>query len=253
VSVAIESIEPGVQRLRCRSWRGAAVGYDVSAYLLDGVLVDTGFSRAAGAVSRAVRGLAPRGCVVTHSHEDHSGNAAVLAATGLPLRMHAGCEAVLRAPPRIELYRRLVWGRPHALQAPLADFSLGDLELLELPGHTPDHIVVWDPVRRILASGDLFLGVKVRVAHHDESPRMLIASLRAAAALEPRLLLDAHRGPLTDAARLLHAKAVRSLGERGRDVGEISRRVLGREPFVGLVSLGEYSKHELVRVLLRDG
>ena len=44
--LAAEVIEPGVRRLRMRSWRGALVGYDVSAYLVGDVLVDTGFPRA---------------------------------------------------------------------------------------------------------------------------------------------------------------------------------------------------------------
>ena len=57
-----------------RSWRGAAVGYDVSAYLLDDVLVDTGFAHARAQVLAAVRTSRPRGVVVTHWHEDHAGN-----------------------------------------------------------------------------------------------------------------------------------------------------------------------------------
>ena len=43
--LSIDEVEPGVRRLRMRSWRGALVGYDVSAYLLGDVLVDTGFPR----------------------------------------------------------------------------------------------------------------------------------------------------------------------------------------------------------------
>jgi hypothetical protein len=34
--------------------------------------------------------------------------------------------------------------------------------------------------------------------------------------------------------------------------GEITRRVLGREDMVGLVSWGEYSKRSLVHTMLRD-
>ena len=44
--LSVEEVEPGVRRLRMRRWRGALVGYDVSAYLLGDLLVDTGFPRA---------------------------------------------------------------------------------------------------------------------------------------------------------------------------------------------------------------
>lgn len=206
MSLRVEQIEPDVTRLRMRSWAGALAGYEVSAYLVRGVLVDTGFPHAHATLLPALDAIGPRGAIVTHWHEDHAGNAAALAARGVPIRMHDQCEAVLRARPSIHAYRRLVWGRPDRLTAPLIAFDATPLRILSLPGHTSDHQCVWDAERRILVSGDLFLGVKVRVAHASESPRRLVASLRAAAALEPRLLLDAHRGVLRKPVAALRAK-----------------------------------------------
>ena len=145
--------------------------------------------------------------VVTHWHEDHAGNVPALAATGLPMLMHEECEALLRSHPPIRLYRRIVWGRTPTLSQAIEPFDPAPLAVLPAPGHSTDHLVVWDAERRILVSGDLFLGVKVRVAHDHESPRTLVASLRRMAALEPRLLLDAHRGAVRDAAAQLRAKA----------------------------------------------
>jgi glyoxylase-like metal-dependent hydrolase (beta-lactamase superfamily II) len=261
VSLHREVVEPDVLRLRARSWQGQLAGYEVSAYVMRGVMVDTGPPHARAAMLRAVRELAPRGVVITHCHEDHAGNAAELAATGVPLLMDAACERSLRDPERIGIYRRLVWGSPRPLATPLRAFDPAPLSVLPLPGHTDEHLVVWDAERRILAGGDLFLGVKVRVAHHGESPRRLVESLRAAAALEPRLLLDAHRGAVHDPVPLLRAKIAwmeATIGEIGalhaRGIGEpeITRRVLGREELVGVVSRGEYSKREFVRAVLND-
>ncbi|MEO5742495.1 MAG: MBL fold metallo-hydrolase, partial [Vicinamibacterales bacterium] len=135
------------------------------------------------------------------------------------------------------------------------------LEIIHTPGHSDDHIVVWDPARRIVASGDLFLGVKVRVAHEHESPARLLRSLRTVMALEPRLLLDAHRGVVTNAVDLLGTKiawldetfgAIVSLHAQGMDVAEIQRRVLGAEAFIGIASRGEYSKRALVQAVLHE-
>ena len=260
MTLAVEQIEAGVVRLGLSSWRGRAVGYEVSAYVMSGVLVDTGFPGVRAEFLDAVRALAPRGAVVTHWHEDHAGNVPALATRGVPLRMHAECEATLRARPSIGPYRRIVWGQAPRLTAPIIDFDPAPLQVIATPGHTEDHRVVWDAERRIVAGGDLFLGVKVRVAHLHESPRALVQSLRTVAALEPRLLLDAHRGVIPNATALLRAKigwmeetigAIETLAATGCGEREIQRRVLGREAFVGWVSLGEYSKLSLVRAVLR--
>ena len=261
VTITIDEVRPGVRRLALSSRWGRMVGYEVSAYLLHGVLVDSGFPRARSELLDAVRSLAPRGIVVTHWHEDHAGNAPELAALGVGMLMHQRCEQTLREHPPIRFYRRSVWGQSHRLSVELTPFDPSPLQLIESPGHTPDHLVVWDAERRILASGDLFLGVKVRVAHEHESPALLLKSLRLAAGLEPRILLDAHRGVVPNAAEMLLAKvawmeetigAMETLAAAGAGEREIQLRVLGREALVGRASFGEYSKRGFVRAALAD-
>ena len=261
MSLVRDEVEPGVIRLRLSSWQGRLVGYDVSVYLVRGVLVDTGFVHAGRALLAAFEDLRPRAAIVTHWHEDHAGNVEALARRGLPMRMHPSCEATLRARPSIAMYRHAVWGQSCRLVTPLVDADVAPLRMLELPGHTPDHLGVWDEERRILVSGDLFLGVKVRVAHRHEQPQRLVSSLRAASALEPRLLLDAHRGPVRDGGRMLRAKIAwleETIGaiERRHEAGDtpraIARSVLGREAAVGYASRGEYSKIAFVRAVLEE-
>jgi endoribonuclease LACTB2 len=261
VSCAIERVEPGIVRIALSSWQGRRVGYQVSAFVLRGIMVDTGFPKVRAEVLDVVKSLEPRGAIITHWHEDHAGNAQALAAAGVPLRMHWRCEFELRARPKIRAYRDIVWGRAPRLSVPLVDFDIAPLELIETPGHTEDHIVVWDAANRIIASGDLFLGVKVRVAHLHERPSAVVRSLRAVAALEPRLLLDAHRGAIPDATAMLRAKIdwmeetigmIRSLSSQGMDEVEVRKRVLGKEDLVGYASFGEYSKKAFVKSVLLE-
>jgi endoribonuclease LACTB2 len=240
---------------------GRLTGYDVSAWVLGDVLVDSGFPLCAGNLLRAVGQIRPRGAVITHWHEDHSGGAVALVQSGMPIHMHPATERILRERPPIGLYRKVVWGRPAALRGALTSFDVAPFQVLETPGHTPDHLVVWDEERGVVASGDLFLGVHVRIAHRHEQPRRLIASLRMVAALEPRLLLDAHRGVIGDPAPLLRAKVawmedtlgeIERLSAQGVSERAIRQRVLGHEEFTGYVSLGEYSRQAFVHAALHS-
>jgi glyoxylase-like metal-dependent hydrolase (beta-lactamase superfamily II) len=263
-----------VVRLAAASPVGRAVGYSASAYLVDRagrggdarpLLVDTLFARAGGALVAALAGLgaAPgaglAGAALTHAHEDHAGNAARLAALGVPLAMGAATRAAVAEVAPIALYRRATWGAMPPVRA-AAGFDPAPLALLPAPGHAPDHHVLWDAERETLFGGDLFLGVKVRIAHLEEDLPALARSLRAAAALRPRRLFDGHRGLVPDPAAALSAKAgwiEDTVAEVGRllDAGWSARRVraavLGREELTGWFSAGAYSRLAFVRAVGR--
>jgi ribonuclease/clavin/mitogillin len=254
----IEATRHGdVTRLRMWTRRSAAVGYDVSAYLVRGVLVDTGFRHVRGDLEQTLAELRPRGIAVTHWHEDHAGNAPTLAATH-PMWMSAYTERKLRERQPIKLYRHFTWGRPSGLDKALRPFDVAPLVALPTPGHSPDHHVLWDAETRTLFSGDLWLGVKVRVMGASENPYQIIESLARAIALEPARMFDAHRGLVERPVDALAAK--RSwlqdmVGEieRRLDAGEpessILRHVLGGEERTAYVSQGEYSRRNLVRTV----
>ena len=254
----------GVTRLHLWGPLGRALGYTVSAYHARGVLVDTGFPGAASVVRAWLLEARPAAAVVTHAHEDHGGNAAAVAALGIPVVASAATLVRLRAPGALPLYRRAVWGAPRPLPADAGverheALDAAGLERLAAPGHADDHSVVWDAERGHLFGGDLFLGVKVRIAHPAEDPRLLARTLRWAASLEPAVLYDAHRGPIERPAPLLRAKAdwldatigeVERLADAGLGEREIRRRVLGREGLVAVGSHGDYGKLNLVRAAL---
>lgn len=266
-----------VTQLRMRSWRTRVAGYDVSAYLVRGVLVDTGFAGAARHLDAWIRnarrtylhgsaeGL--QAAVVTHAHEDHSGNAGLLQERGIPVWIAAATRTALAELASVPLYRRFVWSDPLPLAGDSGRQLAGaialppGLEVLHAPGHTEDHHVVWDRETGTLFGGDLFLGVRVRVAHHSERPRALVASLRRLAALEPARLFDAHRGSVATPAAALRAKAdwleetiaeIERRAAAGQSPRRIRNELLGREPAEYYVSFNEYSKLQLVRAVIAE-
>jgi endoribonuclease LACTB2 len=249
-----------VHRLRMSTAGSRLFRLDVSAYVMRGIMIDSGLHRARRAFLSTVAALNVRGCVVTHWHEDHAGNAAALARDGLPLLLHPETEAILRRRPPMALYRHFAWGRPPALDVPLATFEPAELQVIHTPGHSTDHQVIWEPETRTLFSGDLWLGVRARTIHVSEDPYAILESLRRVAALEPVRMFDAHRGLVEPAGRAIERKiewldeTISKIARRiasGWSDDEIVRRDLGGESMAATVSRGEYTTGNLVRAVRR--
>ena len=233
--------------------------YSVHVFLVRGAMIDTGFHGVRRDVERLVDEVRPRGALLTHWHEDHAGNVELLARRGVPIAMSDATQSRVRKVEPIAFYRRWTWESMPPLRADVAPFAPDDLALLPAPGHSSDHHVVWDAATRTLFSGDLYLGVKVRVMHPSEDPYEILESLRAAIALEPARMFCAHRGAVDNPVEQLRAKVAwleSTVGEIERriaagidDDAVIAREVLGREGFTGWISGGEYAHINIVRAV----
>jgi endoribonuclease LACTB2 len=250
-----------VERIRLASWGSRIAGMDVSAYLADGILIDSGFPLVRRAFARFLDERRVIGAMLTHYHEDHAGNAPLLAERGIPIAMHALTRERLREATRIRAYRRAVWGMPAPLAEPFQELSTQSPQFVFTPGHSPDHQVVWDASRATLFSGDLWLGVRARVMHSGEDPFRIIESLRVVRDLQPERMFDAHRGEVRDPVTALGAKIayledtiaqVQSKIAAGWSDRAILSGVLGGDEPVAWASGGEYSRMNLVRAVRRS-
>jgi endoribonuclease LACTB2 len=250
-----------VERIRLASWGSRLAGMDVSAYFVRGVLIDSGFPLARREMARLLDERTIEGAMLTHYHEDHAGNADLLAARGIPLVMHPTTLARLREHAPIRAYRRVVWGSPRIVGHPLTAFAdPPSLRFVHTPGHSEDHQIVWDAERATVFSGDLWLGVRARIMHEHEDPFEIIESLRVARALHPERMFDAHRGYVRDPMESIAAKigfledtisAVHSKIDAGWNDRAIVRAVFGGDEAVAVVSRGEYSRANFVNAVRR--
>lgn len=237
----------------------------VSAYVFEDLLIDTGPPPTASRLVEWVRDSRVRRVVLTHHHEDHIGGAAALQEElGLPVLAPSNAVPIMAEGLRMPLYRRLVWGgRPRTFRAePLGPAVEGEgyrLRVIPTPGHAFTHVCFFDEERRWLFSGDLYVHEKVKFLRGIEDVWAHLDSLRRVLALEPELLICDHAGILEHARdRLVRkifwweglADEARALREEGLPIAEITRRLLGHEEFLTYVSLGDFSKRKLIRALL---
>ncbi|HRQ77422.1 MAG TPA: MBL fold metallo-hydrolase [Gemmatimonadaceae bacterium] len=257
----LEVTEHGdVRELRLTSRRSRLVGYGVSVFVTRDTLIDTGFPAAADELAAYLRAHPVAGAMLTHGHEDHSGGVSALLDLGVGVHCAAATDAWLRREERVGIYRRFTWGLRRRLRRSLRPFTPSALELRAAPGHSTDHHVVWDAERGTAFGGDLFIGVKLRIAHHDEDIRQQVAVLRDVASWQPERFFDAHRGLLPDAATQLRAKAdwieetiadIERRVHQGWSDAAIRDEVLGKEDATGRWSFGAYSRLNFVRNVRR--
>ena len=239
--------------------------YWTTAYLVDGLLVDSGCAHCAHELVRALEGQAIACIVNTHSHEDHIGANGLLQRRqpDLDIYAHPTALPVLADPRHKQLhpYRRLFWGWPEPSQArPLADGEYLQAEhlsfqVLYTPGHSPDHICLYQAEQGWLFTGDLFVGGQERALRAEYDIWQIIASLKRIAALPAEWMFPGSARTRQDVAGELGRKIayLEELGERlleldrqGLSVAEIARRLLGSSLWIEWVTLGHFSRRRLV-------
>lgn len=246
-----------------RTYRGKEI-LPVFCYAVGGTLVDTGISSVGDEVEEAARKAKVERVVLTHHHEDHSGNAARLAALGAEVLATApGVRLVARDLPR-RFYQHVLWGEADPVEAREvgAELPLGRLtaRVVAASGHSVDQLALHVPERGWLLSGDAFAAERVKVFRGDEDFHESCATLERFLALDFDALLCAHRPRFTGGKEAIRAKLswlrelegrVKEAHARGRSVRRIVRE-LGIEPSSAFyaITFGDVTTANLVRSIL---
>ena len=245
------------------------------------VLVDTGLDEPGAlrqlelALDQAGLGFEQvRLLVCTHAHSDHYGLAGpVLRESGAELWMHPNHAHMTRAAadPERMLERRIEVARQSGVPAEAltryessrrnrgigiaevvepsrdllpgvaVDTDLGAWQVYETPGHAPSHVVLHQPERGLLLSGDHLIGRVSLYYDYGYTPDPageFLNSLDVVDDLEIELVLPGHGRPVRDAHALIAANR-KAVGERI----EVVR---------GAVVEGTKTAYEIVPALIGD-
>jgi glyoxylase-like metal-dependent hydrolase (beta-lactamase superfamily II) len=285
----VTALNPNVRLIRIDNSVTRAVtrlggGYDYSvSYLVDGsLLVDTGFPWARRSLRSTLLNLEVDQTLTTvintHYHEDHVGNNDLIGELcDATIYAHVLAVSDIRHPSELPWYRRFMFGPlvpspvqsvPDCIETEHCRFTVH-----HLPGHSRDHICLFEPERGWLFSGDLYVAADLDSQLSDVNGPAWIRSLEQALELRPRTMFDAH-GTIVEGESsvrellqrkrefLLSLQAAIDKAAAGTDtIQEITRTVFGRKGIVNslsfsdgwlsLLTCSDFSRSNLVRSFLR--
>ncbi len=242
--------------------------FKVHAYYVDGLLIDTGFPRCRKGFLKICDELPALNTVVnTHHHEDHTGNNFWMTQKyGIVPLAHPRATSYMRSPFRwIRLHRRFVWGTPHSWETAQVGSEIRTKNhrffIIPTPGHSDDHICLYEPNEGWLFSGDLFLDEEVRYTREDEDVYALLDSLKKIASLHICKMFCSFSGVIEKPGEALKKKidfleSLREKVEEGLRQGlssrEIQKRLLGSGDRFRFITAGQISKKNTVQAFLRN-
>ncbi len=265
--------------------------------LYDGLAIDPGSPRMLRSLARHLSRL-PRGSlhavVATHHHEEHVGNLNWVAERArVPIHVPEETARRLQSPWRLPWVRAAIIGQPPKLEPPFEILGdriatrSGELEVFAAPGHSDDHVVLYDRRDKLLLAGDAFMGSYFATPNPDVDSRKWIETLERLLTLDIEVLVEGHghvhtmRPDFPDIAgvvirehpkdalreKLEYLRWLRAQIEAGIREGLPPATVeatcfpwgrgrawetFSKSELIRLLSIGHFSRSELVRSFVRD-
>jgi glyoxylase-like metal-dependent hydrolase (beta-lactamase superfamily II) len=255
----------GVRLVRmARSYFGREL-LPVYCYAVGDTLIDTGLACEATNLLRFARDAGIREALLTHHHEDHSGNAKGLGDAGVRVSASTETASLVDRGFPIRFYQHVLWGpaepaRATPFRGEIVRVGSFDARVVPAPGHCDDQVAFHVPSQGWLFSGDAFIHERVRVFRKDEDFARTVDTLARLAALDFDVLFCAHRPRLQGGREAIREKLawlrgleeqVRALHARGAGVEEIAKRLdLGADRPFYRITFGDVSTENLVRSIL---
>lgn len=233
----------------------------VFLYHIDDILIDTAQPLMHDTVVEALRHKTIRRILLTHHHEDHSGNAAILKKTrNVSVYANPYTREKMKSGFKIRPYQHVMWGRPEILDVLPLDAKIEGnkytLIPIHTPGHSKDHTVFLERSQGWLFSGDLYLADRIKYFRADEKFGDTVRSLKRILKFDFDALFCAHNPAQHHGKELIGRKLdflenflgqVGYLLQKGYGRNAIVRKMSANEvKFVKLMTLGNVSLARMI-------
>ena len=231
-------------------------------YRMGSTVIDAGPSNQWRHVAKYLKKEPVEQLLLTHHHEDHSGNAHRIAKTfSITPKAPKLAQAKLASGYPTPLLQKIVWGSPR----PVKTQTLADTEYLSdgtavvpvhTPGHAKDLTCFHVPSEGYFFSGDLYIAKTIKMLRQDEDLNELINSLRKVQTLDFTTLFCPHGGVIENGKQALNlklenilklCKEVQELTNKGWSVPQIVQDLLGPEDATAKLTNGNFSKTNLIK------
>ncbi|MBW2648524.1 MAG: MBL fold metallo-hydrolase [Deltaproteobacteria bacterium] len=241
--------------------------YWVSAYLVDGLLIDTGCDYTAEELASYLEGKKLDMVVNTHFHEDHIGcNHLIKDRFNVDIYAHPESIPLIGRKAFLYPYQETVWGYPVPTEVrPIPEvIRTGHFryDVVETPGHSVGHVALLEREKGWCFSGDIFSRETLKFIRPEEDMGETIQSMKRLLDFKTeRLVLFTSMGKIIEDGRAalegcmdylenLSQKA-KNLKDRGYTVEEIIQDIFGGEHNFAQITNGQYTTENLVRSVLR--
>jgi glyoxylase-like metal-dependent hydrolase (beta-lactamase superfamily II) len=158
-----------------------------------------------------------------------------------------------------------LWGYPEPSTAtPIGTAVIEDgvsLRVIETPGHCRDHISLFEEERRILFSGDIWVGERPKTARVEEDVHQLISDLRKFEELRPKIMFASLGKVVSEPQQVIRRTRVyleetrdevRRLHSEGKSSEQILEELFGRESVLAEATQYQLSTKIFIESFLRD-
>lgn len=249
-----------------RSIDGVTALYWVAAYLIDGILIDTGCDYSKMELAHFLEDKQISTIINTHHHEDHVGGNALLSKQfGLKALAHPQAIPLMNRKYDLYPFEVEIWGYPDPSTAAPIGTAVKQggvsLRVIETPGHSQDHIALFEEKRRLLFSGDTWVGDRPKVARVEENLHQLISDLEKLEELEPKMMFASLGKAVSEPKQAIRRTRayleetrdeIHRLNSEGKSSEQILEKLFGRESVLAPVTQYQLSTKIFIESFLRD-